>query len=83
MTNAILLVALETDKYTDTNLRVYFNIYSQEKHGSGNVNATTHPYAMHFSYAAMLFRVVSPSPALLAFPLRLNAVEVGWFCALH
>lgn len=69
LTNAVLFVALETDKYTDTKLCIYFNIYSQEKHGSGNVNAITPSYATHFSYAAMLSREVSPPPALLAFLL--------------
>lgn len=38
---------------------------------------------MHFSYAVVLSREVSPLPASLAFPLRLNAVEVVWFYALH
>ena len=78
LTNAVLLVALETDKYRDTNQCIYFNIYSQEKHGQEML--TTPPYAMPFRYAAM---EVSPPPALLAFLLRLNAVGAGWFCALH
>lgn len=37
---------------------------------------------MHFSYALVLSKEVS-LPALLAFPLRLNAEEVFWFYALH
>lgn len=83
LTNAVLLVALETDKYTDTILCIYFNIYSQGKHGSGNVKATTPPYAMHFSYAAMFSREVSPPPALLVSLPRLNAEGVGCFYAVH